>query len=124
MAENAQTDQDPDAFCDNLTDRVASAVMDGTYDRAIFVCGTGFGVCILANKVPGIRAALVGDSFSAGKAAISKSTQLILIGACRIASELAKTVVDSYFAETFNPNGRSATNVAAIDAVDAADDAR
>ncbi len=42
----------------NLADRLASAVLDGTYDRGILVCGTGIGVCISANKVPGIRAAL------------------------------------------------------------------
>ena len=36
----------------HLTDRVASQVKDGTYERAILVCGTGLGVCISANKVP------------------------------------------------------------------------
>jgi len=41
----------------HLADRVARAIRDGTYERAILVCGTGIGVCIVANKVPGVRAA-------------------------------------------------------------------
>ena len=55
VSEISRTDEGPDAFYANLSDRVASQVMDGTYDRAILVCGTGIGVCIAANKVPGFR---------------------------------------------------------------------
>jgi len=56
--EVSRTEAGPDRFYANLSERVASGVLDGTYDKAILVCGTGIGVCIAANKVPGIRAAL------------------------------------------------------------------
>lgn len=119
VSEISHTDAGPDPFYANLADRVGSAVMSGSYDRAILVCGTGIGVCIAANKVPGIRAALVSDSYSAAKAATSNNAQIVTIGARTIAPELAKTIIDAYLDNSFDPEGRSAGNVNAIDAVDA-----
>lgn len=109
----------PDAFYANLADRVAAAVMAGQYDRAILVCGTGIGVCISANKVPGIRAALCHDTYSAQRAALSNNAQIITMGARVIGPELAKTIAEAFLAEQFDPQGRSASNVDAIDALDA-----
>ena len=121
VSEISRTDAGPDAFYANLSDRVASQVMDGTYDRAILVCGTGIGVCIAANKVPGIRAALCHDTYSAERAALSNNAQIITMGARVIGSELAKAIADAWLRETmnFDPKGRSASNVCAIDEVDA-----
>lgn len=102
----------------NLADRVASAVMAGTYDRAILVCGTGIGVCISANKVPGIRAALTHDTYSAERAALSNNAQIITMGARVIGVELAKAIADAYLAQSFDPKGKSAGNVAAINGLD------
>lgn len=119
VSEISHTNSGPDSFYANLADRVGSAVMSGSYDRAILVCGTGIGVCIAANKVPGIRAALVSDSYSAAKAATSNNAQIVTIGARTIAPELAKTIIDAYLDNSFDPEGRSAGNVNAIDAVDA-----
>ena len=119
VSEISRTETGPDAFYADISDRVASAVADGTYDRAVLCCGTGIGVCIAANKVPGIRAALVSDAYSAGKAATSNNAQIITLGARTVAAELAKTIVDAYLEKSFDPNGPSADNVAAITAVDA-----
>ena len=119
VSEISQTEDGPDSFYANLADRVASEVAKGTYDRAILCCGTGIGVCIAANKVPGIRAALVSDTYSAGKAATSNNAQIVTIGARTIAAELAKTIVDAYLEKTFDPSGPSAGNVEAINSVDA-----
>ncbi|MBB5553245.1 RpiB/LacA/LacB family sugar-phosphate isomerase [Rhizobium lentis] len=116
--EVSRTDAGLDDFYANLSDRVANGVLDGTYDKAILVCGTGIGVCISANKVPGIRAALTHDTYSAERAALSNNAQIITMGARVIGSELAKTIVDSFLAQKFDENGRSASNVAAIDEVD------
>ncbi|MGB3814430.1 MAG: RpiB/LacA/LacB family sugar-phosphate isomerase [Shinella sp.] len=117
--EISRTDAGAEAFYANLSDRVASAVVSGEYDRAILVCGTGIGVCIAANKVPGIRAALTHDTYSAERAALSNNAQIITMGARVIGSELAKAIADAYLAQTFDENGRSAGNVKAIDEVDA-----
>ncbi|WP_019997622.1 D-erythrulose-4-phosphate isomerase [Aureimonas ureilytica] len=100
------------------TDRIASQVVDGTYDRGILICGTGIGVCISANKVPGIRAALTHDTYSAERAALSNNAQIITMGARVIGPELAKAIVDSYLAQTFDPASSSGPNVDAIDAVE------
>lgn len=116
--EVSRTDAGLDDFYANLSDRVANGVLDGTYDKAILVCGTGIGVCISANKVPGIRAALTHDTYSAERAALSNNAQIITMGARVIGSELAKTIVNSFLAQRFDENGRSASNVAAIDEVD------
>ncbi|MBB2842009.1 UNVERIFIED_ORG: ribose 5-phosphate isomerase B [Rhizobium etli] len=116
--EVSRTDSGLDDFYADLSERVANGVLDGTYDKAILVCGTGIGVCISANKVPGIRAALTHDTYSAERAALSNNAQIITMGARVIGSELAKSIVDSFLAQTFDEKGRSAGNVAAIDKVD------
>ncbi len=119
VTEMSRTDAGPDAFYATLADRVGSAVMAGQFDRAILVCGTGIGVCIAANKVPGIRAALTHDTYSAERAALSNNAQIITMGARVIGSELAKAIAEAFLAQTFDETGRSATNVQAINEVDA-----
>jgi len=102
-----------------LSERVAQGVLDGTYDRAILCCGTGIGVALSANKIPGIRAAQTHDAYSAERAALSNNAQIITMGARVIGTELAKSIADAFLAAEFDPNGRSAENVKAIDALDA-----
>ncbi|AKO99628.1 MAG: RpiB/LacA/LacB family sugar-phosphate isomerase [Marinovum algicola] len=118
VAEISRTAEGPDAFYANLSDRVASAVLAGEFDRAILCCGTGIGVCLAANKVPGIRAAQCHDTYSAAKAATSNNAQIITMGARVIGAELAKDIADAYLSAAFDPQGKSAGNVKAIDEVD------
>jgi ribose 5-phosphate isomerase B len=113
-----------DPFYAGLSERIANDVLAGKYERAILVCGTGIGVCISANKVPGIRAALTHDTYSAERAALSNNAQIITMGSRVIGPELAKSVADAYLQQAFDPTGRSAGNVDAIDAVDAKYNAR
>lgn len=119
VTEVSRTDGQADAYYANLSDRVASSVLAGDYDRAILVCGTGIGVCLSANKVPGIRAAQCHDTYSAGKAATSNNAQIITMGARVIGAELAKDIAQAFLSSAFDPNGRSAGNVDAINKVDA-----
>lgn len=119
VSEISRTDAGPDPFYANLADRVGSAVMAGEYDRAILICGTGIGVAMSANKVPGIRAAQCHDTYSAERAALSNNAQIITMGARVIGPELAKSIADAFLAQEFDPEGRSAGNVQAINAVDA-----
>ena len=102
----------------NIAERVATAVMAKEFDRGILVCGTGIGVAISANKVPGIRAALTHDTYSAERAAKSNNAQIITLGARVVGPELAKSIVDAWLASEFDPAGSSASNVAAIDELD------
>ncbi len=109
-----------DEFYANISDRVASQVKDGTYDRAILCCGTGIGVAIAANKVPGIRAAQTHDTYSAERAALSNDAHIITMGARVIGTELAKAIADTWIANTenFDREGKSAPNGPAIGEVD------
>ena len=118
VAEISRTIEGPDPFYANLSDRVANAVMAGDYDRAILICGTGIGVAMAANKIPGIRAAQCHDTYSAAKASTSNNAQIITMGARVIGPELAKDIADAFLSTTFDPEGRSAKNVNAINEVD------
>ncbi|WP_084429193.1 RpiB/LacA/LacB family sugar-phosphate isomerase [Aliagarivorans marinus] len=80
----------------DVAQRVAEAVANGKHERGIIVCGTGIGVSIVANKVPGIRAALCHDVFSAIRARKSNGAQIITMGARVIGSELAKTILQAW----------------------------
>jgi ribose 5-phosphate isomerase B len=117
-AEHAVTNLSEAGFYADLSGKVALAVKDGDYDRAILCCGTGIGVCIAANKVPGIRAALTHDTYSAERAAKSNNAQIITMGARVIGPELAKAIVDTWLKSEFDPKGPSAANVDAIDRLD------
>lgn len=100
-------------------ERAARAVAEGRFERGILFCGTGIGVCISANKVPGIRAAQTHDTYSAERAAKSNNAQIITLGARVVGPELAKAIVDTFLASDFDPQGASASNVEAVNALDA-----
>lgn len=102
-----------------VTVKAVSQVARGAADEAVVMCWTGTGASLAANKVPGIRAALTHDTYSAERAALSNNAQIITMGARVIGSELAKAIADAFLAQTFDENGRSAGNVQAINEVDA-----
>ncbi|HKI13696.1 MAG TPA: RpiB/LacA/LacB family sugar-phosphate isomerase [Roseiarcus sp.] len=99
-------------------ERVAKEVVTGNFDRGVLCCGTGIGVCIAANKVRGVRAALTHDTYSAERAAKSNNAQIITMGSRVIGPELAKAIVDTFLRSDFDPTGPSAANVAALNEVD------
>lgn len=89
---------------------VAEQVAAGHYDRGILLCGTGIGMCMTANKVPGIRAAVCHDPFSAERSRKSNDAQVMCMGARVIGDELAKYLVDLWLACDFD-GGRSLPKV-------------
>jgi D-erythrulose 4-phosphate isomerase len=105
-------------FYADLSAKLAQTIVSGENERGILICGTGIGVSIAANKVPGIRAALTHDTYSAERAAKSNNAQIITMGARVIGPELAKSIVDAWLASAFDPNGPSAGNVDAINRLD------
>jgi ribose 5-phosphate isomerase B len=118
IVEVSRTSSGPDPYYANLAERIANGVLEGLWDRAVLICGTGIGVSIAANKVPGIRAALCHDTYSAERAALSNNAQIITLGARVIGPELAKSITLSFLSRTFDEDGASRDNVAAINAVD------
>lgn len=97
--------------------RVAEAVGQGRYDRAVLVCGTGAGMAIVANKIPGVRAVCVHDPYTAERARASNNAQIITMGSEVIGPGAAKKLVDIWLASEFQ-GGRSAPKVAKIDQID------
>ena len=72
---------------------VGEAVAAKEFDRGILLCGTGIGMCIAANKVPGAYAALCADTFSAERAIKSNNSNVLAIGAFVTGPEIAKQIV-------------------------------
>lgn len=97
---------------------VAEDVAAGRHDRAVLVCGTGIGMAIAANKVPGVRAAQIADPYSAERAAKSNDARIVTLGALTVGVEAAKLLVDAFMRSEF-AGGRSAPKVAKLDAIDA-----
>lgn len=85
--------------------KVAEAVANKEFERAVLVCGTGIGMCISANKVPGVRAAVCHDSFSAQRARKSNDAQVICFGERVIGMELAKNLLDIWLESEFSGGG-------------------
>ena len=119
VEETSRRDGARDPFYAGLAERVGRGVLEGRWDRAILVCGTGIGVAMSANKVPGIRAAQAHDTYSAERAALSNDAQIVTMGSRVVGPELAKAIALAFLRNRFDPNGRSADNVAAINALDA-----
>src|SRR4029077_14693675 len=92
---------------------VARAVARGDHDRAILECGTGIGMAITANKVPGVYASDAHDAYSAAKARTSNNTQVLALGARVVAPELATTLVGIWLKSEFG-GGASARKVGKI----------
>ncbi len=110
------TEEDETLYPD-VAYKVASTVADGEAERGILVCGTGIGMSITANKVPGIRAALVHDTYSAERAQLSNNAQIITMGARVIAGELGKRIVETWLDAEFK-DGRSTDKVARMNEID------
>lgn len=89
--------------CDypDIAKKVAEAVADGTFDRGILVCGTGIGIGIAANKVPGIRAALCHDTFSARASRNHNNANILTMGQRVIGEGLALDIVDVWLESEF-----------------------
>jgi ribose 5-phosphate isomerase B len=92
----------------------AKLVAEGKADRALLVCGTGLGVAISANKVPGIRAVTAHDSFSVERSVLSNDAQVLCMGQRVIGIELARRLAREWLDYRFDPGSASAAKVDAI----------
>jgi ribose 5-phosphate isomerase B len=99
---------------------VARAVARGEHDRAVLVCGTGIGMAIAANKVPGVFAAVAHDPYSAARARMSNNAQVITMGARIVAPELARVLLRVWLDAEF-AGGGSARKVDKIRQAEAAE---
>ncbi|MGL4649746.1 MAG: RpiB/LacA/LacB family sugar-phosphate isomerase [Caldilineaceae bacterium] len=98
--------------------QLAEAVAAGSFERGVLVCGTGAGMAIVANKVPGVRAVCVADPYTAERAVASNNAQIVTFGALITGAAVAEMLVDIWLESEFQ-GGRSGPKVAKIDALDA-----
>lgn len=101
----------------DIAQAVAERIRGGETDRGLLICGTGLGMAIAANKVPGVRAATCHDPYSAERARKSNNAQIMTMGAQIVAPTLARVLVDHWLASEFQA-GRSARKVQKIEAMD------
>ena len=96
---------------------VGEAVARGDYDKGIICCGTGIGISISANKVPGIRAALCGDCFSAKASREHNDANILALGERVVGVGLAKMIVDIWLSSEFQGgrHGRRVEKIAGIE---------
>jgi len=92
----------------------AERVRDGDADRALLVCGTGLGVAIAANKVPGIRAVTAHDSYSVERSVLSNNAQVLTFGQRVVGLELARRLAKEWLGYEFDESSVSAAKVAEI----------
>lgn len=89
----------------------AERIARGEADRALLLCGTGLGVAIAANKVPGIRAVTAHDSFSVERSVLSNDAQVLCMGQRVVGIELARRLAKEWLGYTFDPSSHSQANV-------------
>lgn len=119
--------QPVDLGCDGVTDEVdypdvaatlAQKIAAGEFQRGILVCGTGIGMAMAANKVPGVRAACCHDTYSAERARKSNDAQVLCLGEQVIGPALARDVLVRWLESEFG-GGRSTRKVEKINRLDA-----
>jgi len=86
----------------DLAQTVGDAIRSGSADRGILVCGTGVGACIAGNKIPGIRAALCHDVYSAHQCVEHDNVNLLCLGAQIVGIKLAEEILDAFLRAEFS----------------------
>lgn len=94
----------------------AEAIRKGECDEGIFFCWTGTGISIVANKIPGIRAALCTDAQTAKGARIWNSANVLALSNRLLTQDLAKEILDSWFNTKTDEKGKEVINE--IDAIE------
>ena len=106
-----------DASCDypDYARPAAQAVARGECEKAILICGTGIGMSIAANKIPGIRAALCGDCFSAQATREHNDANVLCLGARVIGPSLALMITDVFLDTPFSGDSRHMRRISKLE---------
>jgi ribose 5-phosphate isomerase B len=96
----AYSGNNPDDYPD-FAEKLGEAIKSGEAKRGILICGSGVGVCVAANKIPGIRAGMCHDTYSAHQGVEHDDMNVIVLGARIIGSSLAYELVDTFIKAEF-----------------------
>ncbi len=108
----------PDDYPD-YAEAVGRAVLDGRAERGIVICGSGVGASVAANKLPGIRAGLCHDTYSAHQGVEHDDMNVLVLGSRIIGSELAHELVRAFLAARFSNEARHVRRLAKVHALEA-----
>jgi ribose 5-phosphate isomerase B len=101
----------------DIGEKLAIKIASTTGHRGILFCGTGAGMAIVANKIPGVRAVCINDPYTAERAIASNNAQVVTLGSLITGPEVAKKLVDIWLSNEFQ-QGRSGTKVDKINKID------
>ena len=107
------TDDYPD-----FAEAVGKALMEGKAERGVLICGSGVGVSVAANKMPGIRAAVCHDAYSAHQGVEHDDMNVLVLGSRIIGPELARELVRTYLAARFSGEERHCRRLAKVDEIE------
>jgi RpiB/LacA/LacB family sugar-phosphate isomerase len=97
---------------------LSQAVLDGRAERGLLICGSGVGASVAANKIPGIRAGLCHNTYSARQGVEHDDMNVLVLGARVIGTEVARELVDSFLGAGFNGEERHRRRVEKIKALE------
>jgi RpiB/LacA/LacB family sugar-phosphate isomerase len=97
---------------------LSQAILDGRAERGVLICGSGVGSSVAANKVPGIRAGLCHNTYSARQGVEHDDMNVLVLGARVIGIEVARELVDSFLSAEFNGEERHRRRVEKIKAIE------
>src|SRR5437762_12503477 len=102
----------------DYAEALARAVLDGGAERGVLLCGSGVGASVAANKIPGIRAGLCHDTYSARQGVEHDDMNILVLGGRVIGSELARELVHAYLAALFTKEERHRRRLEKIKALE------
>ncbi len=102
----------------DTAEAVATALRNGQVDRGLLICGSGAGVAVAACKFPGVRAAVCHDAYTARQAVEHDDVNILCLGARVIGPSLARVLVETFLAATFQSEERHLRRLAKIDAIE------
>ena len=110
---------DPDDDYPDFAGPLADAVASGQAERGVLVCGSGVGASIAANKVPGVRAGLCHDTYSAHQGVGHDDMNVLCLGARVIGTELARELLTAFLAARFTGEERHVRRLGKLKAIEA-----
>jgi RpiB/LacA/LacB family sugar-phosphate isomerase len=102
----------------DYADAVGKLILEARVDRGVLICGSGVGASVAANKLPGIRAAVCHDTYSARQGVEHDDMNILVLGARIIGEELARELVRAFLAAKFTAEERHLRRVAKINALE------
>ena len=109
----------PDDDYPDYARALGEAILSGKADRGILICGSGVGASIAASKIPGIRAGLAHDTYSAGQGVEHDDMNVLTLGARVIGIETAASCAEAFLAAKFSGEARHVRRMAKVDALEA-----